>query len=71
MVRGLFSSLDIGTCIPSTCGPSGNFLGSFGGAWMPQNSIESQISLWASKKNPSFTLKLKRIKKGLEIQMKL
>jgi hypothetical protein len=29
LVRGLFSSLDIGTYILSTCGPSGTFSGPF------------------------------------------
>jgi hypothetical protein len=32
LVRGLFSSLDIGTYFPPTCGPSSTFFGSFGGA---------------------------------------
>jgi hypothetical protein len=32
LVRGLFSRLDIGTYILSTCGPSSTFLGSFGGS---------------------------------------
>jgi hypothetical protein len=32
LVRGLFSSLDIGKCIPPTCGPLGTFLGLFGSA---------------------------------------
>jgi hypothetical protein len=35
LVRGLFSSLDIGIYFPPTCGPSSTFLGSFGGAQMP------------------------------------
>jgi hypothetical protein len=36
MVRGLFSSLNIGTYILPTCGPLCTFLGQFGGAQMPQ-----------------------------------
>jgi hypothetical protein len=40
MVRGLFSSLNIGTYILPTCGPLFNFLGPFGRAQMPQNSIK-------------------------------
>jgi hypothetical protein len=43
-VRGLFSSLDIGTSILPTCGPVSTFLGQFGGAKMPQNSIEKLFS---------------------------
>jgi hypothetical protein len=43
-VRGLFSSLDIGTYIPLTCGPFCTFLGPFGGAKMPQSSIEKAFS---------------------------
>jgi hypothetical protein len=39
--RGLFSSLDIGTYIPPTCGPLCTFLGPIGGAQMPQNSINT------------------------------
>jgi hypothetical protein len=40
LVRGLFSSLDIGTHILSTCRSLGTFLGPFGGAQKPQNSIK-------------------------------
>jgi hypothetical protein len=40
MVRGLFSSLNIGTYILPTCKPLSTFLGPFGGAQMPQNSIK-------------------------------
>jgi hypothetical protein len=38
LVRGLFSSLDIGTYILSTFGPLCTFLGPFEGAQMPQKS---------------------------------
>jgi hypothetical protein len=38
LVRGSFSSLDVGTYIPPTCGPLSTFLGPFWGAQMPQNS---------------------------------
>jgi hypothetical protein len=44
LVRGLFSSLDIGTYIPPTCRPLSTFMGSFGGAQMPLNSLN--IYLW-------------------------
>jgi hypothetical protein len=40
LVRGLFSSLDIGTYILLSCGPLSTILGPFGAAQMPQNSIE-------------------------------
>jgi hypothetical protein len=39
LVRGLFSSLDIGTYILPTCGPLCNFLGPLRGPQMPHNSI--------------------------------
>jgi hypothetical protein len=39
MVRGLFSSLNNRIYILPTCGPLCTFLGSFGGAQMPQNGI--------------------------------
>jgi hypothetical protein len=38
LVRGLFSSLDIGTYIPPTCGLMCTFLGPTGGAKMPQTA---------------------------------
>jgi hypothetical protein len=38
LVRGLFSSLDIGTYIPLSCGPLCTILGPFGAAQLPQNS---------------------------------
>jgi hypothetical protein len=41
LVRGLFSSLDIVTYTPATCGPLCTFSGPFGGAQMPQNSIKN------------------------------
>jgi hypothetical protein len=41
LVRGLFSSQDIGPCIPPTWGPLITFLGPFGGAQMPINSIKN------------------------------
>jgi hypothetical protein len=41
---GLFSSLDIGTYIPPTCGPLSTFFGPFGGAQMPQNSTKNLFS---------------------------
>jgi hypothetical protein len=40
-VRGLFSSLRIGTYIPPTCRPLSTFLGPFGCAQMPQNSTKT------------------------------
>jgi hypothetical protein len=40
MLRGLFSSLNIGTYILPTCKPLCTFLGPFGGAQMPQNNIK-------------------------------
>jgi hypothetical protein len=43
LVRGLFSSLDIGTYIPPTCGPVCTFLGPFGGAQIPPNRIKKTI----------------------------
>jgi hypothetical protein len=43
-VRGLFSSLDIGTYILLTSEPLCTFFGPVGGAQMPQNSIEKLIS---------------------------
>jgi hypothetical protein len=39
-VRELYSSLDIGINNLLTCMPSSTFLGPFGGAQMPQNSIK-------------------------------
>jgi hypothetical protein len=54
MVRGLFSSLNIGTYILSTCGPMFTFLGPFGGTQMPQNSIKKHfrvVSYYISYKN--------------------
>jgi hypothetical protein len=54
MVRGLFSSLNIGTYILSTCGPLCTFLGPFGGTQMPQNSIKNYfrvVSYYFSYKN--------------------
>jgi hypothetical protein len=44
LVRGLFSSLNIGTYILPTCGPLSTFLGPFGGAQMPQSGIEKRFS---------------------------
>jgi hypothetical protein len=44
LVRGLFSSLDIGTYIPITCWSVCTFLGPFGGAQMPQNRIKRLFS---------------------------
>jgi hypothetical protein len=41
LVRGLFSSYDIGTYILTTCMPLNTFLGPFWGAQMPQNSIKN------------------------------
>jgi hypothetical protein len=38
-VKVLFLGLDIGTYILPTCGPLCTFLGPFGGAQMPQESI--------------------------------
>jgi hypothetical protein len=43
MVRGLFSSLNIGTYILPTCGPLCTFLGQFGGAKMPPECIKKTI----------------------------
>jgi hypothetical protein len=43
LVRGLFSSLDIGTYILSPCGPLCTFMGPFGGAQMPQYSIKNHF----------------------------
>jgi hypothetical protein len=43
LIRGLFSSLDIGTYIPSTCRPCVPFLGPIRGAQMPQNSINTHF----------------------------
>jgi hypothetical protein len=43
LFRGLFSSLDIGTYFPPTYGPLGTFLGPFGGAQTPQNSIKNNF----------------------------
>jgi hypothetical protein len=44
LVRGLFSSLNIGTYILPNCRPLSTFLGPFGGAQMPQNSINKGIT---------------------------
>jgi hypothetical protein len=41
LVRSLFSSLDIGTYIPPTCGPLCTILSPFVAAQMPQNSIKN------------------------------
>jgi hypothetical protein len=38
LARGLFSSLNIRTYIPPTCGLSSTFLGSFEGAQMPKTA---------------------------------
>jgi hypothetical protein len=46
LVRGLFSSLDIGTYIPPTYGPLCTFLGPIGGAQMPKNSINTHFWLF-------------------------
>jgi hypothetical protein len=43
LVRGLFSSLDIGTYIQYTCEPLCTFLGPIGDAQMPQNSINTRF----------------------------
>jgi hypothetical protein len=43
LVRGWFSSLDIGTYILPTCRPSSTSMGPFGGAKMPQNSINTHF----------------------------
>jgi hypothetical protein len=43
-VRGLFSSLDLVTYIPPTCGLLSTFLGPFWGAQMPQTSIKRLFS---------------------------
>jgi hypothetical protein len=43
LVRGLFSNLDTGTYIWSTCGSVCTFLGPFGGAQMPKNRIQKPI----------------------------
>jgi hypothetical protein len=54
LVRGLYSSLDIGTNNFPTCMPSSTFLGPFEGAQMPQNSTKSYflvISDYFSYKN--------------------
>jgi hypothetical protein len=45
MVRGLFSSLNIGTYILPTCGPLCTFSGPFGGAEMSKDSIKKTI-IW-------------------------
>jgi hypothetical protein len=44
LVRGLFSSLAIGTCISPTCRPLCTSLGQFGHAQMPQNSMKKIFS---------------------------
>jgi hypothetical protein len=43
LVRSLFSSLDIGKYIPPTCVLLGIFLGPFGGAQKPQNSMKKTV----------------------------
>jgi hypothetical protein len=43
LVWGFFSSLDIGTYIPPTYGPLSTIMGPFGGAQMPQNSINTRF----------------------------
>jgi hypothetical protein len=45
LVRGLFSSLNVRTYIPATCGLLSTFLGPFVGAQMPQDSIKKAI-IW-------------------------
>jgi hypothetical protein len=44
LVSGLFSSLDIGTKNLPTYRPLHTFMGSFGSAQMPQNSIKKLFS---------------------------
>jgi hypothetical protein len=44
LVRSLFSSLDIGTYIPPTCGSVFTFWDPFGDAQMPQNRIKRLFS---------------------------
>jgi hypothetical protein len=54
LVRGLYSSLDIATNNLPICTPFSTFWGPFGGAKMPQNSIESYflvVSDYFSYKN--------------------
>jgi hypothetical protein len=41
LVRGLFSSLDIETYIPPTCGPLSSFLSPCEGSQMPKNGIKN------------------------------
>jgi hypothetical protein len=41
LIRGLFSSLNIGKYIPLNCRTFSTFSGPFGGAPMPQNSIKN------------------------------
>jgi hypothetical protein len=41
LVRSLFSSLDIGIFFPPTCRPLSTYMGPFGGAHMPQNSMKN------------------------------
>jgi hypothetical protein len=43
LVRGLFSSLDIGTCILHICRPLCTYLVQLGHAQMPQNSIKKHF----------------------------
>jgi hypothetical protein len=45
LVRGLFSSSDIGTYIPPTCKPLWTFLGPCWGAKMPKDNIKKTI-IW-------------------------
>jgi hypothetical protein len=42
LIRGLFSSLEIGTYIPATFGPLCTFLGPFEGAQIPQSGIKQK-----------------------------
>jgi hypothetical protein len=44
LIRGLFSSLEIGTYIPATFGPLCTFLGPFEGAQIPQSGIKQKKS---------------------------
>jgi hypothetical protein len=51
MVKGLFSSLIIGTYILLTCGALHTFFSPFWGAQMPQNSIRRYVLYYLSYKN--------------------
>jgi hypothetical protein len=47
LVRSFFISLDIRPYIPHTCGPSGTFLGQFGGAQMaPKKKQHKETVFW-------------------------